>query len=257
MKKTLILLLITLSFFCVNKVFASEYCHLNNLRADYTYKENFKSLKKNKTLDKNTTFFYYYINISGLNSDNYLIITNNYNKDKKTINSDEIKNGLATYEWTVFNKEVEFTIDVYTNDENCINKKIKTLKIITPKLNHFYLDYECRKIPEFEMCQPFNENDLNYSEFYESVNLYRKKHHLKPVSEFDTSFIGKTLDFLKNNICFSTVCCIVVIGIVFIIINKNKLKKIKQNTPPKKRDMPKKATVKKKKNNRKKKEKKS
>ena len=211
-------------FLCItfcNNVYANDNCLANAVRVDYTYKEDFNALK-NKKIEKDKVFFYYYINITNLNDSNYITIKNNYNNKKVKITSDNFKNGVATYEWTVFNKEVEFTINIYTNDETCTNQKIRTLKLITPKLNNYYLDDQCRKIPDFEMCQPFYETDINYSEFYNSVNVYRKKHKMKTVSEFDTTKTGKILDFLKNNIFSSTVFIVIIIGLIGIIISKNK-----------------------------------
>ncbi len=225
MKKYVFLLSFFIGFLLiVPKNVLADYCvATNNMEADYTYKEDFSVLKNKKKLSKDDVFFHYFINISGLNDKNYVVITNNYNKKTKKITAQEFKNGIAVYEWTKFNKEVEFTIKIYSLDENCMNKNIKTLTIITPKLNKYYLDEKCREIPDFEMCQPFYETDINYKDFYENVNIYRKKKGMKLVSEFDTTKTGIILDFLKNNICSSTIAIMFLIGIIAIIINKKKM----------------------------------
>ena len=226
LKKFLLILIFGIfSFLNINTINAEDFCNANDVRVDYTYREDFSVLKDNKKLKDNEVFFHYFINVSNLNDKNYIIVKNDFNKKEKKITSSSFKSGTATYEWTIFNKEVEFTIDVYSEDENCSKTKLKTLTLKTPKLNKYYLDDQCREIPDFEMCQPFYETDIDYSDFYENVNIYRKQHKMKPVSEFDMTIRGKILDFLKNNICSTTVAIVLFIGVIAIIINKNRRNK--------------------------------
>ena len=113
----------------------------------------------------------------------YIKVKNDYDNQEATYTSSDFNDyGYITYQNPNVFKNVNFTINVYSNDETCSNEVLRTIKYNTNKYNPYSVNDVCDGYEnKIDLCASFYDVDnMTEEEFVNKVKDYK----------FDKSILG-------------------------------------------------------------------
>ena len=164
---------------------------------------------------------YYVIKISNLTPDIYVTVYEDDNETTTTYTYDDSKDGVIEIEhWYIYEK-VYYTINVYSDVEDCSGESLNEIKVNTKKFNERYGYVSCEENPDYEKCDPFYEAPIGEEqtdqEFYDELQEYNKDQSM--------SFWDKVFSVIKEYYLYVLIP-IVVVGVVYgVLIYVYKAKK--------------------------------
>lgn len=143
--------------------------------------------------------------IYDIEDDLYIKVTNDF--DNKTVtytSSNKNDSGFIVFDSPSTFKKVKFLIDVYSNDETCNDRKLRTIRYVTKKYNEYSSNSLCDGLSDkLEICDSFYDSDnLTLEEFTNTINKYNE----------DNSFLG----YVKRYYLYVLIP-ILLISIIYII----------------------------------------
>ena len=129
---------------------------------------------------------------------------------------------VATRKVSYVNK---FTVEVYANEGECFNTKLRTISVTTPRYNPVSMLGICSDIPEYYLCQRWVTYNINTEEAIKKIQTYNKKLEEKKVAEENSKkqngLISSAISNVKK-IMPIVISILVVIGLVatFVIIKR-------------------------------------
>lgn len=135
----------------------------------YYIKTNYEVIDKStykdiKIGENETTFkiprYEFNISIYNLTEELYLVITNSLSDITRTVNYSDTDNGTYSFIDDEFGQISKYTIDIYSSNADCLNKKLKTIKFTRPMYNA-YSEYAYCKNSSNYYCQKFTKTKLN------------------------------------------------------------------------------------------------
>lgn len=153
--------------------------------------------------DAKTTFkiprYEFNISIYNITDKIYAVVSNNLDDDAIIVHFSNTENGIYTFVDKDYGKIRKYEINIYSADESCIDKKLKTIKLIKPMYNAYSEYTYCKGSSNF-YCQKFTKNELNLKgneDFLSKIkvnNIRRseetKKEEKKEVKSFLDIIIG-------------------------------------------------------------------
>ena len=172
--------------------------------------------------------FYFNLNISNLTNDLFIKVTNNLNSDQFIVNSEDLKDGLYSYEIDNMTDIITYHLDFYSTYNNCYAEKILSRQIKKPKENPVYYFSVCsdERLENNKYCQRFIENDFNMKT-YDIVSKLNKilEEENEPVVEKNFS-AKKVKQFFAKYWYLFVVTLIVIIGVITLLIIRKKRSKL-------------------------------
>ena len=113
----------------------------------------------------------------------YIKVTNDYNNETSTYDSSSLdENGYIIFDSVYVFDYVNYTIDIYSKDETCSNKVLRTIKYKTNKYNSYSTNDVCKgNESTIDLCSSFYDTkDMSEEEFLSKVKDYK----------FDKSALG-------------------------------------------------------------------
>ena len=126
-----------------------------------------------------------------------------------------------TFRQLASNVNIEYTFEIYSDDfSECMNEKLRTLKITVPKFN-FYSELDvCKEIPDYYLCAPYTTYNIDGSTFYDKVADYKEKlNNQEIVGEDDSNngVVSQTISTLSKY-KYVIVGVIVAVGVAITVI---------------------------------------
>ncbi len=206
MKKFITVFIIALTFLVV-PVHAEESCtykeeaelreKASNIRADYEVKEEEIGGEEDSAP---ILVYYFTISVMNITDEFYVEVTNDFNSEKKIIGSQDIVDGIATFDWDVSSEVTDFTFKVYSVAvSNCSGVTLKTFHLQTPRYNENY--HICAdEFPDYYLCQKFvTFKKMDRNEFYKSLNSYRNRMEKENEKNNKDNFFDKIFNFINKN----------------------------------------------------------
>ncbi len=158
--------------------------------------------------------YYYSIKVTNLTNDMYVEISNG--EKTETFDSTKIVDGILTYETTDINSIYNYTVKVYKAEENCI---LKSSKEKSPMLNKYATSNVdlCKKISDYESCNPWVKKELNDEKFYEGAQKYATSKKVK-VDNLIPDVYKKNNDKSNLNTVKKILISLIIVLLIGIII---------------------------------------
>ncbi|MDE6284319.1 MAG: hypothetical protein K2M17_01060 [Bacilli bacterium] len=232
-----------LAFFCATSFVEaaslcdpSEVASLNrevaNIKAGYEEIEKKFDVEKNPlpdtVLDSEVeenyvgTYSIFKVFIINLSENFYIEVSNDYNHERYTYGYKDAKDGVVSFEWENLDKVTNFTIKVYTSDKTgCRDELIKTITVITPRLNEYY-DYSlCKKVEEYSLCNKYVQyGEVDFQTFIKNITKHiENKEAAERKKEEDEDFVKKYGFAL---IVGAIVIVGITTGVVVVIVRKHR-----------------------------------
>ena len=143
---------------------------------------------------------------------------------------EKIDDDAITFRQQASNVNIEYEFQIYSNDfSECMDEKLRTLKITIPKYN-FYSELDvCKDIPDYYLCAPYTTYNIDGSTFYERVEEYKEKinnQEIVEVGEENTGAVNQTFSVISKY-KYIIVGVIVAIGVVITVITVKRKKSAK------------------------------
>ena len=186
----------------------------------------FSEISRYKSLATNISTTYDYIEKNGkltfsvtlvnLNEELYIVDTTN----EKVYKYDGKERTISGYApGTVVKYEV------YTNNKDCSDTLLYTIRIVLPYYNPYYSDEICNGVENYIYCQKWYNNNLDYDTFVSRVTTYKESLEKEPVvvppKVEEYTWLDAVLDVLVDYYHIILITIIVVCGTV-IYINEKK-----------------------------------
>lgn len=204
-KKKHIALILILSLFSVENVYAEGECTYENKKEFREYSKDFK-----------VTYEF------NLETKDYTVTTYNPKPDKYRYIISEVPFIIAKNE-TIENKTLysnipagKYLIKVFENEGGCLSI-LKKIEIDMPQYNPYYQDPLCEGVEEFVLCQPTYKREINRETFEYRINDYKQKKEEKIEIQMQKEKITKEkiFNYINDNIIQIIV---IVIFIILVII---------------------------------------
>lgn len=159
------------------------------------------------------------IMIDKISEDMYLKVRNSYNSDEDTYTYSDSNEGLVFIDSKTVARKINYEIRVYTNDASCKNTVLRTIKVTTPKYNHYVTSDLCvGHYEDVKLCHPFyNVGEMTLDEFNKQVT-----EEIAKIDNSNLTFWDYVLKYLP--FVLIPVILISIIYIVRIILLKRRKK---------------------------------
>ena len=139
-----------------------------------------------------------------------------YNDNKTT--TVDLKN-IKEKEFSLPETPGDYTVEIHGITESC-DIKLKTINIKLSKYNIYSEDPLCSDIPEFVLCNPEYDKDIDYDTFVSRVNTYKQTLVKKAIQEEKEkeNKIDEIVEYLKENIVKIIIIIIFIIAITITSI---------------------------------------
>ncbi len=172
--------------------------------------------------EENFEVWYNYFSIDFINitSDYYVILENNVNDEKITINYNDLdSNGKYSYDWKDLSKVTTFTAKVYTSENvECSDEVVRTLYLTVPKYNIYHAMDVCEEYKEESICAKY----ITYENF--NVAAFDKKmeaiiNDSLEETKKEEKATNKVFEFLKQNKTIISISTgVLIIGVAFVVV---------------------------------------
>ena len=162
---------------------------------------------------------YFKINILNVMDKIYVEVNNNYDSNRYTFNSQNVKEGVATFDWDNLDKVTTFTIKVYAdNTTSCEGDALRTMYVTTPRYNQYHMYDVCEKAKELDVCQKYvTSKNIDYAVFMRKVDEYLND-GMNGSGEKDKSFFKQN----KRAIIIGGVALLIIVGVGVAVIVQRK-----------------------------------
>lgn len=169
---------------------------------------------------------YFTINIYNLQKDIYAEVLNTATNEKTVYEYTEANGGNISFKSEEIYKKVEFVITIYSNKAGCNSMVFRTIRIVTPKYNSYYISNMCQDVKDFVLCQKWSDFSFTPTEMKAKIEEYKasliKEEEQKKI-EAEKNWWDNIIDFVKDNyLYFATGGGAIVIAIIVIVIIKRK-----------------------------------
>lgn len=164
--------------------------------------------------------YYFDIKIYNMNSRFYIKATDMdrgeiYTLDYQNIGDD----GAITIRVEASGEEKRnWKFEIYTYEMNCINDRIRQIKLTLPMYNYYSELEICNDIPDFYMCRQFITTTIDSSDFYKIVNDYKEKLDDRNLTEEKNINIADNTITKFSKYKYFIIGGIIAIGIIVTII---------------------------------------
>lgn len=153
--------------------------------------------------------------ISNMSDKVYLTITNDDNLNKK-IEYKDTDNGLYSFEVPDMEKIRHYVIKVYSNNDSCIDKELRTINVTTPKFNSYSEVNACIDNNAY-YCQKYITQELNIDDDFISNNFEQRR---------EENQVNDNTEDKKSNrfmiVVLSAVIVVLIGAIIFVLIKRKK-----------------------------------
>ena len=199
-----------------------------------TYEVVDKSIYKEIVVGEDKTTFKipkYEFNISiyNITKNLYVVVENDVNDTVLTIRHTDTQEGVYNFVDKDFGRIYKYALTVYSDDSECSNKKLKTIKLVRPMYNA-YSEYSFCKNSSNYYCQKFTTTALNLKgneDFLSKIKVNNDKRSIGTI-EVEKKETKSFMDMIMDNwqmYAGVSLASIVVSLILLIVIKKRKTKK--------------------------------
>lgn len=220
-KVTLFVIALLSSFAFKNNVFAE--CTYENQNELNAYASNVKA--NYEFVEPEDDYSYFKINVLNLNENIYATVTNAASKVRQELMY-STENGGNTFAISdvVFEKQ-EYVIEIFSQKTGCEGRILRTIRIVTPRLNPFYDSFLCEDVHEFVLCQKWSDFSFSAEELKVRIDNYKKtiEDNDQKVEKSETSLINRIISFIVDNYIYISIgVTVAVLTLVVISIIKRK-----------------------------------
>jgi hypothetical protein len=161
----------------ISIVLVSILFNIVDLKADCS--ANIEEIKNNVKATYEATFdsdkgYYFYVKVFPIDERMYIKINGDGIEETKV--SADAKDQVISVEKYYIYEEVEYTVNIYSNMEECKDELIETIKVVTPKYNQYRDSNVCELNKEYKLCQPFEDTSkISEDELEEKVKEYEEE----------------------------------------------------------------------------------
>ena len=172
------------------------------------------------TSDLDLRYNYLSINILNITERNYVEITSEQGF-KKTVNYDNVSNGLYSFDWEDLSEVTNLTITVYSSSKTgCPNERIRVFYLKLPKSNEYASSSLCDGNEEFYLCKSLiTEEEPDFETFEKKLNSFKAGKINNDGEEISLRTKGLTN---TQMILISAGVAVLVVGVVSVITLKKK-----------------------------------
>ena len=165
------------------------------------------------------------LNIYNITNNMFVKITNDNSDDEIIVNSDNLNNGVYTYEVDNTPDIVTYYLTFYSTKANCYANKIKQISLKRPKENPVYYYSVCsnENVKNSKYCQQFITNEFN-NDVYEIVGKLNKK--IESMENKKDNKEVNILNLLKSYWYIVLILIILIMGVIFTVIHKKREMKL-------------------------------
>lgn len=213
MKKYCLISFVLVCFF-VNLIFVNADCEGVVKAADKIKVNRVEEFPSEDDEDLYSAFMG--LEISNIPDNLYVVISNDYNNDTVTVNSEDLVNGVYRYPAPYIYKSVNYDVKVYSKDESCTSSdSVKSFDASTRIINEYFFHNKCLDNRDLEMCQPvLNDENVSVTEFNKQID--------EAIRLKNRNFFEKVWDFLRDYYLYIVVPILLIsaVGITRIVILK-------------------------------------
>ena len=170
---------------------------------------------------------YFRIYISNITEELYVVVTNNNTRESRTLTFQDVRDRVAYFDQLVTMEIVNYTIEVYSSSEtNCPDTLLYTQYLTTPMYNPYSELVACEGAEDFYMCHEYLSVDVDFTDFYDDLALYKAEHGSNDSNGDVEEEDGGFFQFIQEHL---VVVIIVVVGvaaagglITFVVIKKQR-----------------------------------
>lgn len=166
--------------------------------------------------------------ITNLTEDMYIEVTDSHDKNPKKYYYKDTENGKITFRNNNLTEINKYKIVIYSNKDDCIGQKLRTIEVKTPMYNEYSSTALCNFYPEYYLCHSYVDFELpDYETFFQRVNSYvdsKMKEEEKKKEEENKN--KGFLNFIKENkvtvIILSIVIVAAGVGTTVVIVERKR-----------------------------------
>ncbi len=173
-----------------------------------------KKIEVRLTENKDFKNLYSTIDVFNIDKNLDVVIKEDYNNTKNTYSGKDVNVASVDEENIMVN--VNYTIEVYSNNGTCKGEILRTEKVTTKRYNRYSVSDFCmiEKNKNEDICDPFFDNTgIDNASFQQIV---------EEIKEEKKPFINKLLEVLKQNILFIIIPFVLGCSFYVILIRKEK-----------------------------------
>lgn len=103
------------------------------------------------------------VSIYNLTPNIYITVKNKLTQDVKTYRYENTNEGSLSFIRTDIENIVDYDITIYSNNSNCLDEKLLSVPLLTPKYNDYHNQYYCINSKKY-YCQEFITTEINMTE---------------------------------------------------------------------------------------------
>jgi hypothetical protein len=176
-------------------------------------------------------YWYLKINILNVTDDIYVVVKDDYEGATKTYYYDATNDtGEIVIAQTYLDEPVNYTIELYSNNESCKDELYRTINLTTPWYNEYSRLSLCDDIDDYYYCQAYISSEkIDSDELYDKISEYKES--LVTFEDEDEQTTGKSTikEFIKNNVAAITITASIVViigGTTIVILVKRKRRRV-------------------------------
>ncbi len=171
---------------------------------------------------------YFTINILNLPEDIYAVVLNNVTKEQKTYEYNSENKGNISFKSNEIHKKIEYVITLYSKKAGCNQMVLRTLRVITPRYNPYYISYMCEDVKEYVLCQKWSDFNYSATEMQAKIAQYKagliKDEDKNNQPEDNQNIWENIINFIINYYLYFIISgAVIAVGaIVFIIVKRKR-----------------------------------
>lgn len=207
----------------------SEQAELNNIagnvKASFEFKEE---VIPNGGVDPDNgepmdiTNYYFQISIVNITDKIYVSVKSEATGEEKNVYVSDTNNGVVQFKQEDIDNTNQYTINVYSNNDNCKGELFRTFALNVPLANPYADIGLCKDFPEYTYCKEFLTEPIEIEDFMNGINAYVETHKKNDVNEEQNNIKkeNKIIKFYKDHtlVINMTAFIVVVIGVATTVI---------------------------------------
>lgn len=173
--------------------------------------------KKNK--------YYFKMNIVGMSSNLFAIITNDYNDTKITVSYEDFVDGVYTLDIENTTDLIKYTVSFYSMNVNCYMDEVINKRVTKPIENPVFFFEVCtnEKVSNNKYCNQFIDKELDKNVYQIVTELNNIVRQAESVEQIEPNIFVSILNFIKTYWYYVlTLILALIVGIVTFVIRKKR-----------------------------------
>lgn len=227
-KKLILIVLITIISLTMGKVYADECSYTDKYslmqeaaKVKAKYEPFTEYIENNDCTDEDgclpSAKHYFKIYITNVSENFYIKVTNELTEESIVYTYSDSEEGIITIEDDNATVVKNYSIKIYASDSTkCSSESLANLYLTLPRYNVYSQESYCQENPDEYVCEEYVEFEaMDYEEFFEKIS--DKVDVFEDTTEETLTPIQKIMNFIKNNIVWLIVGCVVLITAVVAV----------------------------------------